>query len=84
MRFIRLLPFFLVFLSTGLADIEFTVPSAGSIIRAGDIVTAIWRVSGSGPRISELIEYDLYLCAGGDAPDSYVSARPPFPPIITD
>lgn len=78
MRFNGSLLIFLTFLATGLADVEFIVPSAGSVFKAGDIVTAIWRESGSGPRISALTEYDLYLCAGGDTADSYVSPRTIF------
>lgn len=73
MRSIHLLLFFLPFFPISIADIEFTVPSTGSIIRDGEVVTAQWRDSGKGPRISELSEYDLFLCAGEDTADSYVS-----------
>lgn len=69
-RFVALL---FTFLSIALADVEFTVPPAGATIRAGDVITAHWKDSGNGPRIAELTTYDLYLCAGGDTPDSYVS-----------
>ena len=73
MRLIRSLPVVLPLFSTALADVEFTAPARGTIIKAGDVVTAHWKDSGEFPRISELVQYDLYLCAGGDTLGSQVS-----------
>ncbi|PLB47025.1 putative beta-1,6-glucan boisynthesis protein [Aspergillus steynii IBT 23096] len=56
------------FLQTALADIEFTDPVTGSVLEAGHVVTAHWKDSGTSPRISDLVQYDLYLCALWDAP----------------
>ncbi|KAB8200727.1 Ser-Thr-rich glycosyl-phosphatidyl-inositol-anchored membrane family protein [Aspergillus parasiticus SU-1] len=66
MRLIRSLPVVLPLFSTALADVEFIAPARGTIMKAGDVVTAHWKDSGESPRISELVQYDLYLCAGGD------------------
>ncbi|BDD60548.1 hypothetical protein MAP00_005671 [Monascus purpureus] len=75
MKIIRSLPLLLTFLSAVSADVEFTVPPAGSTIKAGDVITVHWKESGNHPTISELAQYDLYLCAGGDTPDSYDEAE---------
>lgn len=79
MKIIRSLPLLLTFLSAVSADVEFTVPPAGSTVKAGDVITVHWKESGNHPTISELAQYDLYLCAGGDTPDSYVSPLLPIP-----
>ncbi|KKK13859.1 hypothetical protein ARAM_001536 [Aspergillus rambellii] len=73
MRLIRSLTttFFLTLTSTVLADIEFTVPNSTTTLKGGDVVTAMWKDSGKAPRISELVQYDLFLCAGGDDPAIY-------------
>lgn len=73
MRFLRPLSFILPLLSTALADVEFIVPAFGSTLKGGHVVTAHWKESGKLPKISQLLQYDIYLCAGGDTPDSYVS-----------
>jgi hypothetical protein len=64
---------FLLLLPGTLADVDFTVPTIGTNFKAGDVVTVHWRESGLPPRISELSQYDLYLYAGGDTPDTQVS-----------
>ncbi|KAF7594290.1 hypothetical protein BBP40_009690 [Aspergillus hancockii] len=66
MRLTRSLLFVFFLLSTALADVEFTAPTGGTVIKSGDIVTAHWKDSGESPRISQLVQYDLYLSAGGD------------------
>lgn len=73
MRFLRPLSFILPLLSTALADVEFTAPASGSTLKGGHVVTAHWKESGELPRISQLLQYDIHLCAGGDTSDSYVS-----------
>ncbi|GKZ22818.1 hypothetical protein AbraIFM66951_006612 [Aspergillus brasiliensis] len=70
MRVARTVYFALSLLSSALADIEFIDPAAGAVIRAGDVVTAHWRDSGALPRLASLVQYDLYLCAGGDTAGS--------------
>lgn len=78
MHCLRSLPLVLLsLLCYTLADVEFTSPAApGAVVKAGDVITAYWKESGYGPRISQLTAYDLYLCAGGDTPGSYVSPLP--------
>ncbi|RAL06234.1 putative beta-1,6-glucan biosynthesis protein (Knh1) [Aspergillus ibericus CBS 121593] len=71
MKLARTLAFVLSFLSTAFADVEFINPTTGTVIRAGDVITVHWRDSGALPRMTELVQYDLYLCAGGDTPESY-------------
>ncbi|PKY06006.1 hypothetical protein P168DRAFT_317508 [Aspergillus campestris IBT 28561] len=71
MRLIQSLSLFLAGLSTVLADVEFVVPTTGTIFKAGDVVTAHWRDTGRFPRISDLTTYDLYLCTGGDTPGTH-------------
>lgn len=83
MRLARTVVYFaLSFLPTAFADIEFIEPAAGAVIRAGDVVTAHWRDSGALPRLASLVQYDLYLCAGGDTAGSNVRALSMFSPLI--
>lgn len=55
-----------------LADVEFMIPQPGAILRIGDVLTAQWRESSRHPLISDLLYYDLYLCAGGQVAGTYV------------
>ncbi|CAK44833.1 hypothetical protein AnigIFM63309_002309 [Aspergillus niger] len=71
MRLARTVYLVLSLLSAALADIEFIDPAAGTVIRAGDEFTAHWRDSGTLPRLASLVQYDLYLCAGGDTVGSH-------------
>lgn len=73
MRFLRPLSFVLPLVSTAVADVEFTAPAFGSTLKGGHVVTAHWKESGELPKISQLLQYDIHLCAGGDTSDSYVS-----------
>ncbi|GAQ47225.1 beta-1,6-glucan boisynthesis protein [Aspergillus niger] len=83
MRLARPVVYFaLSFLPTAFADIEFIEPTAGAVIRAGDVVTAHWRDSGALPRLASLVQYDLYLCAGGDTAGSNVRALSMFSPLV--
>lgn len=72
MQLLRTVSLILPLLSTAFADVEFVDPAAGSTLKGGDVITAHWKDSGKHPKISELSQYDIYLCAGGDTPDSYV------------
>lgn len=73
MRFLRPLSFILPLVSIAVADVEFTAPAFGSTLKGGNVVTAHWKESGGFPKISQLLQYDIHLCAGGDTSDSYVS-----------
>ncbi|KAF9883454.1 hypothetical protein FE257_003452 [Aspergillus nanangensis] len=63
MRFVRSLPYIGSFLPLVLADVDFVAPSADTVVKAGDVVTAQWKDSGRLPHISQLSQYNLYLCA---------------------
>ena len=54
------------------ADVQFTSPSANAKLSAGS-VTVQWKDSGDDPAISALTTYQLFLCAGGNTEDEYVS-----------
>ncbi|PYH95366.1 beta-1,6-glucan biosynthesis protein [Aspergillus ellipticus CBS 707.79] len=71
MSAVRIVSCVILLISTTLANVEFTSPTIGSIIKAGDVVTAHWRDSDTSPRISELLQYNLYLCVGGETAGSY-------------
>ncbi len=47
------------------ADISFTSPADGTSITAGGIDIK-WKDSGSAPLLSDLVSYQLFLCAGGN------------------
>lgn len=80
MQLLRTVSLILPLLSTAFADVEFVDPAAGSTLNSGHVITAHWKDSGKHPKISELSQYDIYLCAGGDTPDSYVGDS--FIPIL--
>lgn len=57
------------------ADVEFTGPAAGDTITVGvqsATITIKWKDSGSAPPITDLVSYDLFLCAGGNAEGEWV------------
>lgn len=56
---------FSILFSTACADVEFLEPWPGSTVNTGDVLTAYWKESGEAPRLSELHDYDLWICAGG-------------------
>jgi hypothetical protein len=59
------LTFFATVASFAVADISFTSPADGTSITAGGIDVQ-WKDSGTAPALSDLISYQLFLCAGGD------------------
>lgn len=63
-------------LPIALADVKFTLPTAGATVTGGTI-SIKWEDSGSSPSISDLTGYQLFLCAGGNAEGSYVCDHPP-------
>ncbi|PYH76954.1 beta-1,6-glucan boisynthesis protein [Aspergillus uvarum CBS 121591] len=54
-----------------LADVEFVIPKSGAVLQIGDVLMAQWRESGRLPPITDLLHYDLYLCAGGEVAGTY-------------
>jgi hypothetical protein len=63
--------FLVIFSASALADVEFTVPGAGSTIE-GDSLTISWQESGIPPPISDFSTYAMNLCAGGNEVDDFV------------
>ena len=61
-----------------IADVEFTSPAAGNSISAGGKTLSVtWKESGDDPPISSFTTYTLFLCAGGNEPESQVRPSPP-------
>ncbi|CAO2652834.1 Nn.00g022450.m01.CDS01 [Neocucurbitaria sp. VM-36] len=55
------------------AGVSFTKPKAGTKLTAGSAIDVEWEDGGDGPKLSELLSYELFLCAGGnDAADQTV------------
>lgn len=56
-----------------LGDVQFTSPAAGnSISGGGKTLSVTWKESGDDPPISSFTTYTLFLCAGGNEPESQV------------
>lgn len=55
------------------ADVRFTTPAPGASLPGGGAVEIKWQESGKAPLIKGLVNYQLTLCAGGNAEGSYVS-----------
>ena len=66
MRIARFSTVLITFLSATNADVQFTSPAAGATYPAGLPLTVTWVESGTPPLISDLVSYQLFLCAGGD------------------
>jgi hypothetical protein len=60
-----------VFLSFVSADVLVVSPQAGDII-TGLNLEVQWKDSGNTPAISQLANYQLFLCAGGNDESDYV------------
>jgi hypothetical protein len=58
-------------LSLTLADVEVTTPAAGSTI-TGPTLNIAWRESGKTPKIADLANYQVFLCAGGNDEGTFV------------
>lgn len=54
------------------ADVKFTSPAGGETFPGGGSIKAAWTDSGAAPSISDLTTYQLFLCAGGNDPDTFV------------
>jgi hypothetical protein len=68
---LRTLLFGATLLSLAHADLGFTSPLAGDVID-GTEITWSWEPTGVGPNASNIACYDIYLCAGGNKPQTYV------------
>jgi hypothetical protein len=60
--------------SLTLADVLVTGPEAGDTI-TGLTLDITWKDSGDSPALTDLASYQLFLCAGGNDEDNYVSQR---------
>lgn len=69
--YFRLLSFLAVLAHYVLADIQFTAPAAGAALKAGSVVTIAWKDSGKAPLLSDLTNYVINLCAGGNTVGSF-------------
>jgi len=49
------------------AGIKFTSPKAGDTLTAGTAIDVKWQEGGDGPAMTNLLTYELFLCAGGNA-----------------
>lgn len=58
------------------AGIKFKSPEAGAKLTAGTAIEVEWEDGGTGPSISDLSTYELFLCAGGDTAAEQVSGNP--------
>lgn len=64
------------FLSTVLADVLFTSPKAGAVVAGGDTIKIEWKESGDPPLLATFLNYQLFLCAGGNEAGSFVRPTP--------
>jgi hypothetical protein len=48
------------------AGVSFTSPKAGAKLTAGSAISVKWAEGGTGPKLTDLLTYQLFLCAGGD------------------
>jgi hypothetical protein len=48
------------------AGVKFTSPAPGEKLKAGTAIDVEWEEGGTGPKLTDLLTYQLFLCAGGD------------------
>ena len=63
-------------LSPVLADVLFTSPKAGASLTGGDVIKIEWKESGDPPLLATFLNYQLFLCAGGNEAGSFVRPLP--------
>ena len=68
---LRVIWLFAAFASFVFADVQFTSPKAGSS-ESGLELTIEWKDSGDDPPISNLVTYQMFLCAGGNDDTEYI------------
>lgn len=49
--------------------IKFTSPEPGDKLTAGSAISVKWEDGGDGPKLSDLLSYELFLFAGGNDPE---------------
>lgn len=54
------------------ADVQITTPAGGAKLTGGGTISIEWKESGDEPKISELLTYQIFLCAGGNTDAEYV------------
>ena len=52
--------------------ITFVKPEAGDTLTADEVIEVEWKDGGSGPAMSDLLSFELFLCAGGNDVDTIV------------
>ena len=53
------------FITNVVADVKFTSPAAGASV-TGSTIAIEWQDSGTSPPITDLLSYQIFLCAGGN------------------
>lgn len=48
------------------AGVDFMSPKAGAKLTAGSAIDVKWQEGGTGPKLTELLTYELFLYAGSD------------------
>jgi hypothetical protein len=48
------------------AGVKFKSPAPGAKLTAGSVIDVEWEEGGTGPKLTDLATYSLFLCAGGD------------------
>ncbi|KAH8729069.1 hypothetical protein GQ44DRAFT_701512 [Phaeosphaeriaceae sp. PMI808] len=46
--------------------VKFSSPKAGATLTAGTAIEVKWDEGGDGPKMADLLTYELFLCAGGN------------------
>jgi hypothetical protein len=57
--------------SSAIADVEFITPAPGSAYVGGGTLGVSWKDSGIAPALSDLTNYVINLCAGGNDAGSF-------------
>jgi len=55
------------------AGIQFTSPAAGAQLTAGTAIAVQWTEGGTGPKLTDLQNYQLQLIVGGNKGEEQVS-----------
>jgi len=62
---------FLALCSSAFADVEFIKPAPGSAYVGGGTIGVSWKDSNIAPALSDLTNYVINLCAGGNDAGSF-------------
>lgn len=71
LRSVFLLLSTLLLVRSVLADVAFVTPGAGSSYAGGSSISISWQDSGNAPLLSQLTNYVINLCAGGNEAGSF-------------